>query len=291
MSTRKVQHEAGVTIVGGRPMRRRVKVADLPVGIEQALTIAALNPAFREEFLADPVGTAARRGIEIDPVQAALLQAATPEQLRTTIDQMVIPGDMSRRQFSKKVAASVTAMVVGGSFFGLACPAGHDDDDSAYYDDDDFAGDDDDSAGDDDDSAGDDDSASEPQPARQQWETLGGYTCYVYVPPAVRKKRGAPLHVALHDRGEDCLHIVQRWWRAADGLGFHLLAVNGAPGRQDLARIAEEYGQRCRTDRRYLSGYGAVVSEARSDGWAGAVMLDAAEPHDPEGIWGQLTRA
>lgn len=252
---------------------REVPVGSLPVGIEQALTVAAINPRFRQQFLEEPAGAAARRGIRLDPVEEALLASVDPDQLHSMIDRMVIPGEMSRRGFTKSVAASVMAMVCGGQVLAeIGCmavdggigPEDVWDDDSA----DDFAA----------------------VQARQDWASLAGRSCYIYVPAALvgRAGRAAPLLVTLHGAGEDCLTSVQRWSDAADIHRLHLVSVNWDPDRDEpgelaaqLAPIAEAYCElhdvRPRT--RVLAGNGAaspVVFRAAGESdppWDGAILI------------------
>lgn len=254
----------GVTIVGGRPMRRTMQVTDLPIGIEQVLTLAALNPGFREELLRDPVAAARRRAIELDPVEAALISSASPEQLQAMIDRMVIPSEMSRRGFSKAVAASVVAMIAGGAVLHAGCPTGIGPD--YLYD---------------------DDSADDPD---HTWVTLAGFTCYTYVPPLDKQSPGtpAPLLIALNSADEECLVNVHCWALPADAHGFHLIAVNldhtsadPACRAGDLSRIADGYMRDHEIDasRLFLCGRGTstkVVFQAAMEEdprWAGTVLL------------------
>ncbi|HQB43316.1 MAG TPA: Os1348 family NHLP clan protein, partial [Polyangiaceae bacterium] len=71
----------GITIVGGRPMHRAVQATELPQGVEQVLTIAALDPVFRAQVARDPISAAAAKGIRLDPVEAALLQSMPAQRL------------------------------------------------------------------------------------------------------------------------------------------------------------------------------------------------------------------
>ncbi len=47
------QHATSTTIVGGQPPKRKHVTVNVPVGIERALFLAAGDPAFRAELLAD----------------------------------------------------------------------------------------------------------------------------------------------------------------------------------------------------------------------------------------------
>jgi len=188
----------GVTIVGGRPMRRAVPVSELPVGIEQLLTLAALDPAFLLQVMKDPVDAAKTRGIRLDETEAALLRGAGPDRLRQMADRLIVPKTIGRGTFLKTVAASIVAMVTGQAF--LLCSG----------------------------CTGADTWESDGGKTRQDWVTFDGYTCYLYVPEALvaDPTLPAPIMVALHGEGETCLSNVQRWHSAADAYGFVLLSVN-----------------------------------------------------------------
>ena len=91
MNPRKTGPNDPVTIVGGRPMHRAVQVSELPTGIEQILTLAALDCALRERFASDPVGAAASKGVRLQPAEEALLRQTPSETLRARAEQIVIP--------------------------------------------------------------------------------------------------------------------------------------------------------------------------------------------------------
>ena len=94
-----------VTIVGGRPMHRAVSTADLPVGLEQVLTLAGLNHHFRDQLARDPAAAAASVGIPLDETELMLLRSAAPGRVRQMAEDILPPRD-SRRGFIKAVAAS-----------------------------------------------------------------------------------------------------------------------------------------------------------------------------------------
>ncbi len=209
------------TIVGGRPMRRAVEVADLPQGVERLLTLAALNQRFRADLLSDPVAAAAKRGIPLDPIEAALLRAAPPEQLGALADALVVPKSPDRRNFVKTVSASIVAMVTGKAFLLCSGCTGID----TWRHDAATTGLD----------AGGTDAAD------QKWTTLAGYTVYLYLPRAVadNPKVGHPVLIALHGEDETCLASVQRWRTAAERYAFGLVAVNWTDGVVTLTSKAQ----------------------------------------------------
>ncbi len=259
----------GVTIVGGRPMHRAVAAEELPQGIEQVLTIAALDREFRASVARDPVAAAAAKGIALDAVEAGLLRATAPAQLAAMAERLVIPRDIGRRQFVKAVSASVVALVTGNAM--LLCSGCTGADASWGID--------------------------APGTAEQKWISLAGHTCYVYVPGSVTS--AAPVLVALHGGGETCLSSVQRWHSAADRYGFNLLAINWTDEAAtpetwdalvaDLPAITAAFAgyYPITAGRTYLSSRGASTALAwraaylAEGGFRGTVLLGGV----PEGDW------
>ena len=183
------RREGGVTIVGGRPMHRAVNVADLPVGVEQALTLAALNHRFREALGRDPAAAAARHGIRLTAVEVGLLRDAGPERLADMAKRMLPPKDPGRRRFLRNVAASIVALIAGKAY--LLCSGCTGVDTFVPQD-------------------GQlrqplDTAPPRPDPI-QEFATLAGHVCYIYVPGTVQiAEQGKPLLVALHDETEACV--------------------------------------------------------------------------------------
>lgn len=199
----KTNRENDVTIVGGRPMRRMVDVTELPQGVEQVLTLAALSRSYREAVAKDPLNAAASKGILLDPIEADLLKAIPPKQIAAMAKGLIKPPGIGRRKFIKTVSASVAAMITGSGF--LLCSG----------------------------CTGEDgwESDTEPSDPEELWINLSGFTCYVYLPRgrhpgAVSADSLIPgTMVALHDENETCLASAQRWRTAADNFGFAILAV------------------------------------------------------------------
>ncbi len=201
----KIGKPPGITIVGGRPMHRAVNTSDLPQGVEQVLTLAGLDPAFRAAVALDPVAAAAGKGIEIDPVEASLLQSMPPETVASMADNMIVPRRPGRRGFIKAVSASVVAMVTGSAFMLCSGCTGAD-------------------------------TFAQTNDTEQRWMTLAGYTCYVCIPAHGEDQPPLPVLLALHGEGETCLSSAQRWQAAGEQLGFCLVAINWT---QD-ARLPDE---------------------------------------------------
>ena len=201
----KVGKRDGVTIVGGRPMHRAVETKDLPQGVEQVLTLAGLDPAFREAVAADPVAAAASKGIALDAIEAALLGAMPPADIAAMAERMIVPPRKDRRGFMKAVSASVVTMVTGNAFVLCSGCTGID-------------------------------TFEEPEEPEQRWMTLAGYTCYVCVPSRDADSGSMPVMIALHGEGETCLSSAQRWENTGKAAGFVLVAINWTAE----ARLPEE---------------------------------------------------
>jgi hypothetical protein len=282
MSAKEIS-SGSATIVGGRPMRRAVEVSDLPQGVERVLTLAALNHQFRTDLLRDPLAAAQSKGIVLDAVESALLRTARPEQLAAMADRIVIPPSRDRRTFVKAVSASIVAMVTGKAMMLCSGCTGMDtwqrDASSPSLD------------------------ARNPDAPIQQWMDLNGYTCYVYIPPAVAANptRGHNVMVALHGEDETCLASLQRWSTAADKYGFGIVAVSWtdvaatAAAKSQLARdlsgILQAYSQKWSTNSSFCTltsrggstpiAFQAGYVEPSDTVWYGVIFLGGV----PDGDW------
>jgi len=239
-----------VTIVGGRPMHRAVSTADLPVGLEQVLTVAGLNYHFRRQLQQDPVKAAASIGVQLDEDEVMLLRSAGPERVAEMARCTVPPKD-TRRQFVKSVAASVAALVAGEAY--LLC-SGCTGADSWVRD-------------------------SGPAPDKgkapvQLVSTLAGHVCYLYVPGKVLDDMSSPhpLLVALHDESETALANSKRWSGVADQHGVSMLSVNWTEEpktaadldklARDLSAVVNAFAKTypVDADRRYIVSRGKATS-------------------------------
>ena len=262
-----------VTIVGGRPMHRAVSTADLPVGLEQVLTVAGLNYHFREELLRDPVKAAAGIGVQLDEAEVMLLRSAGPERVAEMARTTVPPKD-TRRQFVKSVAASVAALVAGEAY--LLC-SGCTGADSWERD------------------AGP--AADKGKPSVDLVSTLAGYVCYLHVPGKVLDHMGSPhpVMVALHDESETALANSKRWHGVSDQHGVSIISVNWTEDAKtqaeldqlakDLSDIVGAFGKTypVDADRRYVVSRGKstpIVYKGAfledSGFWAAAAFLGGA---------------
>jgi len=270
----------GVTIVGGRPMHRAVEVTDLPIGLEQALTVAALNYRFRDALRRNPVAAATAIGIRLDDAEVALMRTVSADRLADMARRMIPAPDASRRRFVKNAAASVVAMIAGKAFLLCSGCTGAD----TWGPMDDYT------------RAGNEDTRRPreiPDPV-QKMATLASHICYLYVPGKVLSRRGqpAPVLLALHDEGEMCISNVQRWSAAADNYGFSIVSVNWTEEPKsaedleqlavDLKEILLQFGMEYPRDqaRCYLASRGAstpiafkAAFENHSGLWAAATFL------------------
>lgn len=281
MTQAKSKPREGVTIVGGRPMHRAVEVSELPIGLERVLTLAALDHGYRERLRADPLAAALEKGIELEAAEVELVRASTPAALAQMAERMVVPRDLTRGQFVKSVAASIVAMVAGQAFLLCSGCTGAD----SYSPD---AGD----SGPNEAGSGGAGGAGSMTSAVEQWATLAGHVCYLYVPAKTDSSAKLPTLVALHDLGETCLANVQRWRKTADAFQFNLVSVNWtdepataqsqAQLVQDLPGILGAFAELYATEpsRSYLCGRGASTGlvfeagfEIASGAWAAAVLL------------------
>jgi hypothetical protein len=107
----------GTTIVGGQPDgQRRKGVVSVPVGLEQLLITAAIEPGFREELIRDRVKAASRRGLKLTPSESSVLKIAPQSQLETMIDRIdTSEKNLEKRSFLRSVAATVLTLAAGTS--------------------------------------------------------------------------------------------------------------------------------------------------------------------------------
>ncbi len=106
---------AGPTIVGGQPpARESATPGDVPLGLEQVLYTAAVDPGFYGQLLQDRQAAVAGAGIDLRPSEQAMLAAISPAQLRAAVSGVdTSPRNLQRRSFLRSVAAgalTVTAV-------------------------------------------------------------------------------------------------------------------------------------------------------------------------------------
>jgi hypothetical protein len=110
------QEAVRTTIVGGRPPGSGRCNVLIPRGIEVLVKKAAVDPEFREVLLAKRGAAAEDIQLNLDPTEAAMLDAIPREQLAQIIDQTMVPMEQ-RRVFLGRFAAGMLA-VLGASMAG-----------------------------------------------------------------------------------------------------------------------------------------------------------------------------
>jgi hypothetical protein len=105
----------GTTIVGGQPDGQpRRGTQSVPVGLEQVLYTAAMEPAFKTELLADREAAVERRGFALTASERSMLRVAPPEQLGQMIDRIdTSAASLERRDFLRAVAATMVTIAAG----------------------------------------------------------------------------------------------------------------------------------------------------------------------------------
>ena len=106
------------TIVGGRPMARRMMRMNIHAGIEKALYKAAVDPGFRRALLEDRIEAVQRGGIALTDAEEAILGSVPRERIQLMIDR-IRPEKHGKRKFMKAVAAAVVTLATGTA--GVAC--------------------------------------------------------------------------------------------------------------------------------------------------------------------------
>jgi hypothetical protein len=114
------------TIVGGQPPGRgRAPLGEVPLGMEQVLYLAAVDPGFREDLLADAGAAVEDRGLPLRASERAMLSAIPPAQLDAAVAAIDTSADnVQRRSFMKLVAAG--AMTIAAAEATAGCTEGAD---------------------------------------------------------------------------------------------------------------------------------------------------------------------
>jgi hypothetical protein len=112
------------TIVGGQPPGNDRPLASVPVGIEELLLMAAVDPAFRDALLDDRDRAVSASGVSLRPTERAILAAVDATTLQRMISNVgtTIP-EHDRRTFIGRSAAALLALVGGGTLLATTgCP-------------------------------------------------------------------------------------------------------------------------------------------------------------------------
>ena len=96
--------------------QRRKGVVSVPVGLEQLLLTAAVDPAFREELIRHGEADAASRGLRLTQSESSVLRIMTESQLGAMIDRIdTSEKNLEKRSFLRSVAATVLTLAAGTS--------------------------------------------------------------------------------------------------------------------------------------------------------------------------------
>lgn len=103
------------TIVGGQPPSHERAIAEVPVGIEDLLTMAAVEPRFARELLARRSEAIEASGVRLTSSERAILGAVPSPALEQMISGMrdLVP-EADRRQFMGQSAAALLVLVGAG---------------------------------------------------------------------------------------------------------------------------------------------------------------------------------
>ena len=108
-------------MVGSFTRRGNKAEAQVPVGLERLLLLAAADPGLRVRLQKDPRAACAGLGFELSASERALLGALTPSALDAMIDRLA-PKRQKNTRFLRRVGA---AALVGGILVA-SCDGGND---------------------------------------------------------------------------------------------------------------------------------------------------------------------
>ncbi len=111
------QESVRTTIVGGRPPGSGKPVGPVPRGLEVLIKKATVDFEFRRLLLEDREAAAAAIGLNLDPVERAMLGQIPASQLETVIAQTTVP-DSQRRAFLGQAAAVMLGVLAGTALTG-----------------------------------------------------------------------------------------------------------------------------------------------------------------------------
>lgn len=121
-----LETRSACTVVEGKRERRVHATAEVPVGIEKLLYLAATDGTFRRRLLEDRAGALDAARVRLTPVERATLQAV-PERTLETMIARLRPAQHGKRRVMRAVAATLSlaaGVAVGG------CVEGDDDGDA-----------------------------------------------------------------------------------------------------------------------------------------------------------------
>jgi len=113
------------TIVGGQPPGNERAPGGIPVGVEELLSMAAVEPEFAQALMERPEETIQASGVALTESEQAILKSVGPGNLAAMIDGVrgVMP-DEQRRDFLGRSAAAVLLLASGVGSGAAACDWG-----------------------------------------------------------------------------------------------------------------------------------------------------------------------
>jgi hypothetical protein len=95
-------------------MPKKKKTVSVPVGLEQLLVAAAIEPAFRRELVRERAVAAARRGLVLTDSERLALDKPSAAQLETMIDRIdTSEQNLERSGILRAVAAAAITLAAG----------------------------------------------------------------------------------------------------------------------------------------------------------------------------------
>lgn len=110
------------TIVGGQPPGNARSLAEVPIGLERLLGLAAVDDRLAAELARDPVALAEGCGIVLEPTELTVLTATPPGGLLRMLDGLRAGlAEPARREFMKRAAVAVTALLAVSGAAAAGC--------------------------------------------------------------------------------------------------------------------------------------------------------------------------
>ncbi|MFH2009876.1 MAG: hypothetical protein ABI333_24995 [bacterium] len=107
------------TIVGGQPLGNERVLAEVPIGLEQLLAMAASSEEFRRALLDDRESAVEVSGVTLTRTERAILHATSDPVLERMVSQVDVRlPKPERRQFLERAAAAVVLLVGSGAAAG-----------------------------------------------------------------------------------------------------------------------------------------------------------------------------
>jgi hypothetical protein len=103
-------------------MGEKRRTISVPVGLEQLLFRAAVDPELRAELVRDRVAAAERRGLKLTASERSVLAIAPDDQLEAMIDRIdTSEQNLAKRKFMRAVAATAVTLAAGTGLAAGGC--------------------------------------------------------------------------------------------------------------------------------------------------------------------------